>query len=207
MDIKLEHISRRFNKDWIFREIDYFFEEGQSYAILGPNGSGKSTLLQVIAGSLTPSEGKISYIKDGNTLDADLIFKELSIAAPYIELIEEFTLSELLDFHFRFKRYHNLMDKEAVIALLGFERSKDKEIRHFSSGMKQRTKLALSFCSDTPVLLLDEPTSNLDSNGISWYMNLVSAYTSGRTVIVGSNQEYEYSFCRRHIRVTDYKNP
>ena len=206
MNVKLEHIGRRFNREWIFKEVDHSFEQGGSYAILGPNGSGKSTLLQIISGSLTPSEGSITYSVNGTTVDVEDVFGHLSIAAPYIELVEEFTLSELIDFHFRFKPYRDALDKAAVIDILGFNRSRHKAVKYFSSGMKQRTKLALAFCSATPLLMLDEPASNLDSSGIDWYLSLVESYSTGRTLIIGSNQEYEYSFCANLLYISQYKN-
>src|SRR5690606_35336190 len=99
MKIELENIGRRFNREWIFKKVNYTFEQGNSYAVLGANGSGKSTLLQVISGSLSPSEGKISFLNEGKSIDAELIFKHISLAAPYLELIEEFTLTELIRFH------------------------------------------------------------------------------------------------------------
>ncbi|WP_207533544.1 ABC transporter ATP-binding protein [Desertivirga arenae] len=205
MRIELNHIGRRFNREWIFRNLDYVFEQGISYAILGANGSGKSTLLQVVAGNLSPSEGKISYLRQEQQLDEELIYNYLSIASPYLELIEEFTLTELINFHFNFKSYHPDLNTKAVIELLGFEKSKHKPIKYFSSGMKQRTKLALAFCADTPFLLLDEPTANLDNQGIDWYKSFVKHFSSNRLVIICSNQEHEYDFCEQTLNIQDYK--
>jgi ABC-type multidrug transport system ATPase subunit len=205
MKISLEHIGRRFNREWIFRDINYEFESGNSYAILGANGIGKSTLLQVISGSLSSSEGKISYVQAAKTIDQEKIFSHMSIAAPYLELIEEFTLSELIDFHFRFKKYRKGFNREAVIELLGLKNSEFKAIKYFSSGMKQRVKLALAFCSDTAILLLDEPSSNLDQQGFEWYLSLASTLSSERVVIICSNQEQEYSFCMHTVNMADYK--
>jgi ABC-type multidrug transport system ATPase subunit len=205
MKIILEQIGRRFNREWIFRNVNYVFETGTSYAILGPNGSGKSTLLQVISGNLTSSEGVISYSKEDRTIEVEDAFHELSLAAPYLELIEELSLSEHIDFHFQFKKYRNGYNKEELISLLGLNSSEHKAIKNFSSGMKQRVKLALAFCSDTSILLLDEPTSNLDQQGVEWYLSLVQQFSANRLVIVCSNQEQEYAFCNYQIRVTDYK--
>jgi len=205
VDIVLEDIGRRFNRDWIFQHLDYRFSSGRSYAVLGPNGSGKSTLLQVIASSLTPSAGKIRYESDGEAVDVDRLYRELSLSAPYLELIEEFTLTELLNFHFSFKEYRNGFDRDAVIQLMGLSASRNKPVRHFSSGMKQRVKLALACCSDTAVVLLDEPTSNLDRAGMAWYLELIDATRSDRLLIICSNQEREYSFCEEAIEITDYK--
>ncbi len=205
MEITLKNIGRRFNRDWIFRDVNYSFIKGNSYAILGRNGSGKSTLLQLIAGSLTPSEGTIDIFLRGKPCDPDEVYHSLSIAAPYLELIEEFTLSEMIDFHFKFKSYLSGLDKKNILEILDLQKSKNKALKYFSSGMKQRTKLALAICSDTPLLLLDEPASNLDAEAVSWYLDLIQKYTPGRTVIICSNQEYEYSFCQQQIRISDYK--
>lgn len=205
LKIILTNTGRRFNRDWIFKGIDHTFTSGNSYAVLGPNGSGKSTLLQILNGSLSPSTGTITFFKNEQPLDIETVFKHISLAAPYLELIEEFSLQEVIDFHFQFKPYIPGMDKAGLIALLGMQTSKNKLIKYFSSGMKQRLKLALAFCSDTAVLMLDEPTSNLDTQGVDWYLELVKQYAGNRLIIVGSNQEQEYSFCSHRLLITDYK--
>ncbi|HWD88936.1 MAG TPA: ATP-binding cassette domain-containing protein [Mucilaginibacter sp.] len=205
MQIILENIGRRFNRDWIFRGIDYTFDQGDTYAILGPNGSGKSTLLSVLNGSLSPSIGSIKYTNGEMPVEVETVYKQLSLAAPYLELIEEFTLAEMIDLHFKFKTYRNGMDNAAVIGLLNMRASRNKAIRYFSSGMKQRLKLALAFCSDTPMLMLDEPTSNLDKQGVQWYLDLVQQFAKDRLTIICSNQEHEYSFCNHRLDISDYK--
>lgn len=205
MNIILQNIGRRFNREWIFRGIDYTFKGGESYAILGSNGSGKSTLLQVLNGSLSPSAGTIGYELDSKNVTAEEVFVHLSLAAPYLELIEEFTLVEMMDLHFKFKNYKNGMDSKAVIDLLAMDNSTNKLIKYFSSGMKQRLKLALAFCADTPLLMLDEPTSNLDAQGVDWYLSLVERFAKDRLTIVCSNQPHEYGFCAKTLSITDYK--
>jgi len=205
MEITLKNIGRRFNREWIFKGVSYSFKKGRSYAILGRNGSGKSTLLQLIAGNLTPSEGSLDYYLDNKIYDHEKVYQSLSIAAPYLELIEEFTLSEMIDFHFKFKSFIKDLNKEQLIEILDLRSSKNKAIKYFSSGMKQRTKLALAICSDTPLLLLDEPASNLDTQAINWYHNLIKQYSSNRIVIICSNQEHEYFFCNNQIQLADYK--
>ncbi|MFD0795290.1 ATP-binding cassette domain-containing protein [Mucilaginibacter litoreus] len=206
MNITLNKIGRRFNREWIFKNIDYSFHQGESYAILGANGSGKSTLLQVLNGSLTPSAGKITYNDGTAEIEAENIHRHLSLSAPYLEVIEDFSLNEMINFHFKFKLYKAGMDKQAVTDLLNLQGSHNKQIKHFSSGMKQRLKLALAFCSDTPLLMLDEPTSNLDTQGIDWYLSLIEQFSSGRLTIICSNQQHEYGFCKKHISIADYKS-
>lgn len=205
ISISLHQAGRRFNREWIFRGVNYTFSSGNSYAVLGPNGSGKSTLLQLLNASLTPSEGQIAYTFNSTALEPEKVFQHIALAAPYMEVIEEFTLAEMTDFHFKFKSYLPGLDQRAVIDLLGMEASKNKLIKYFSSGMKQRLKLALAFFADTAILMLDEPTSNLDNQGIDWYLSLVQHYAQGRLLIICSNQEHEYSFCNEQLRITDYK--
>ena len=205
MKISLQNIGRRFNREWIFRGIDYSFESGKIYAVLGPNGSGKSTFLQVLNGSLSPSAGNISYFHEDNPVEIDEVYKHLSLAAPYLELIEEFTLSEMVDFHFKFKNYITGVNKNQLIELLAMPGSKNKLIKYFSSGMKQRLKLILAFCADTRMLMLDEPTANLDTEGIDWYLSLVQQFAQNRLTIICSNQAHEYNFCDERLSITDYK--
>jgi len=205
MQIILENLGRRFNRDWIFRNINYTFSQPESYAVLGANGSGKSTLLQILNGSLSPSSGNISFFYQQKKLEVEQVYQHISLAAPYLELIEDFSLSEVIDFHFQFKKYLNGADRNKIIELLQMENSKNKLIRYFSSGMKQRVKLALAFCADTPLLMLDEPTSNLDTQGIDWYLKLIEEFAANRLTIICSNQEHEYSFCQNRLNILDYK--
>jgi ABC-type multidrug transport system ATPase subunit len=205
LEILLEDIGRRFNQEWIFKKINYRFVEGESYAILGPNGSGKSTLLQVLAGSLSPSKGSIQYSHHRKNIEVEKVFTHLALAAPYLELIEEFTLLELLTFHFKFKEMVDGYNITELLHLLQLESSKNKEIRYFSSGMKQRVKLLLAFCTNSPILMLDEPTSNLDNQGVNWYSEMMEKFGKKRLVLVCSNQAHEYEFCDHHFNIVDYK--
>lgn len=204
MNITLQNVGRRFNKEWIFRNLSTEFSSGNSYAVLGPNGSGKSTLLSVLTGSLSPSEGEISF-SDTKEIPVEDIYKYISLAAPYLELVETFTLKEIIDFHFKFKNFAAGVDAKNLIGILGLEKAANKEIKYFSSGMKQRTKLALACCADTPILFLDEPTSNLDVQGISWYRELIENFGKERLTIIGSNQIQEYEFCSVQLQISDYK--
>jgi ABC-type multidrug transport system ATPase subunit len=205
MTIDLKDAGRRFNQEWIFRKFSYQFNSAGKYAILGPNGSGKSTLLSVILGSLSPSEGSVTY-SHHEIIPLEKIYTQLSFAAPYLDLVEEFSLQETIDFHFKFKTFYPGLSAAGLLDILGLSKSQDKALKYFSSGMKQRTKLALACCTDSPLLMLDEPTSNLDKQGIGWYHDLIRDFTADKLVLVGSNQENEYSFCDNLISITDYKD-
>jgi len=222
MKISLTDSGKRFNRDWIFRHFTYTFEEGQSYAITGPNGSGKSTLLQVLSGAMMINEGKIEYgLPDGRrpmessnlktasgqqTVNNDSIYRQVSICAPYLEVVEEMTLREFLDFHLDFKPFLTGITTEKIISILGLEKAAGKQIRYYSSGMKQRVKLGQAVFSDTAIVLLDEPCTNLDTAGIELYHQLISDYRKDRLVVVSSNDEVEYKFCNTRININDYKS-
>ncbi len=206
MQLTLDKIGKRFQKEWIFRNVCLSFFSGKSYAITGNNGSGKSTLLQVIAGIIPSSEGTISLSVDGKNIAGENLYSFLSIATPYMELIEELTLSELVDFHIGFKPL--TCSKEVFIdQLLGLEHAKGKEIRNYSSGMKQKVKLGLALFSKSQLILLDEPTSNLDLQNIEWYNNHLKAVSAqkDKLIIICSNIVQEYDFCDEIISVNDYK--
>jgi ABC-type multidrug transport system ATPase subunit len=204
MHITLNNTGKRFNLEWIFRHVDFEFFSGKSYAIVGANGSGKSTLLQVIAGALMHSEGNIVYTDDNQKPIAnDLIFEQMSIAAPYLELIEEMTATEFLSFHQTFKTFIKPIPE--ILKEIGLAESANKQIRYFSSGMKQRLKLGQAFFSNTSILLLDEPTTNLDEVGIQLYLRLIKDYAEKRLLIICSNDEAEYGFCDEKIIVEKYK--
>lgn len=204
MQIDLINCGRRYNQDWIFRNFNFSFKSGERYAILGPNGSGKSTLLNVLLNGISPSEGTIQY-NHPDPIAEDQIYKYISFTAPYIELIEEFTLAETLTFHFQFKSCHPAIDAAGIIDELKLSRSLDKPLKYFSSGMKQRTKLILAFCSDTPILLLDEPTSNLDTQGIDWYQSLAERFVGDRLFVVASNEQREIEMCPEIVNILDIK--
>jgi ABC-type multidrug transport system ATPase subunit len=199
--------GKRFNREWIFRNADLEFNSSISYAITGPNGSGKSTLLQCIGGMLQLSEGKIQYEDHGKAsqLKEEEVYKQISFCAPYLDVIEEMTLAEFLQFHNQFKSFINNFSIDHIVEEIGLNTAINKQIRFYSSGMKQRVKLAQAIFSDCSIVLLDEPCSNLDVKGIELYHSLVENYCKERLVIVCSNDEVEYSFTTERISVLDYK--
>jgi len=202
MKITLQNLGKRYNREWIFRHIEYEFIVGKKYAITGSNGSGKSTLLQVIAGSLMHNEGSVE-MHNGQLLPNEQHYQHISIATPYLELIEEMTALEMLSFHSTFKQL--ILPAAEILQIVNLQASANKQIRYYSSGMKQRLKLALAFFSKTPILLLDEPTTNLDEDGIALYHQLIKNYTTNKLVIVCSNDKQEYSFCEEVLEVGRYK--
>lgn len=205
MILSLNNVGKRYNFEWIFRNFSAQLESGKRYAVLGPNGSGKSTLLQIIAGNLAHTEGEITFRDTTEVLNAADCYRYLSLSAPYLELVEEFTLKESLAFHQKFKPFIKGFSLEEIAETVHLGTAFKKQIRYYSSGMKQRAKLAQAFFSDTPILLLDEPCTNLDKAGVRLYRSLLEQYTKDKLVMISSNSPMEYEGSHELIQITDFK--
>jgi ABC-type multidrug transport system ATPase subunit len=205
MNIIATDLGKRFNREWIFHSLSFRFESGKTYALVGSNGSGKSTLLQVLTGQMPASEGSLAYESPSGKVSSSDFFRSISIAAPYMDLIDEFTLAEMVNFHFRFKQIRGLTTEAEVMDRIGLAGARNKIISNFSSGMRQRLKLGLAFYSQSDVLFLDEPTTNLDKNSTEWYWQNLTPLLGHALIIIASNQEGEYPSTAEKIDVLRYK--
>ncbi len=203
--IQVQNASKRFHREWIFKNLNLELSKGDSIAITGGNGSGKSTLLKCLSGAIPLTSGAIQYQSGATQIVEEQWFRSLALATPYLELPEEFTLSEVLSFHFQFKNPLQQRSNAEILEILGLEKHKSKAISQFSSGMKQRVKLALAIFSEVPFLLLDEPTTNLDKQGVTWYLDLIQQFSQDRIVMICSNDPREYDFCEKKIAMEDFK--
>jgi|SRR6185312_11355535 len=202
MNIQLINAGKKYGPHWIFRRFSIEFSEGKKYVILGPNGSGKSTLLKIVSGGSTLSEGTIEYFLNQKKIKAEEVFRYVSVAAPWLDIPEEYSLEELLVFHTQFKKLVNNITVKDAMKIIGLEHTGEKLYRAFSSGMKQRVKLALAILTDAPLLLLDEPITALDNKAIEWYKAMINTYAKDKTVVVFSNsREEEYAFCSEQIEI------
>jgi len=161
--------------------------------------------MRVLSGHLSLSRGEIRFEEQGRVLEVDAVYRRVSMAAPYIELIEELSLGELLRFHERLRPFRENLDATRLVELLHLRTARHKPLRQYSSGMKQRVRLALAICTDASLLLLDEPTTNLDAEGVRWFADLLEAHSAERTVIVASNVEQDLQLCTHRLSVLDYK--
>lgn len=205
MKISVNQVSKKFLNHVIFKNVSLAFEAPGNYALLGANGSGKSTLLRIIGGMQMPTKGAVEFQKEGQIISENKIFEHISFCAPGMELLEEMTLEELLQFHFNFKKLINGLDIPQLLEILGLSSFRNTQIANFSSGMKQRVKLAQAIFSQSPILLLDEPCSNLDLAGVQQYQDWMRKFSHNKLVIVASNDEREYKFCQHHISLASYK--
>ena len=209
LEIEINNLGKRFSREWIFRGLTINIENAGKFVITGANGSGKSTLLQMIAGYVLPTEGEVKWkLQTGEIINADSIYKSISIASPMLELIEEFTPVEIIKHQRMFKKFQHHFSENELLDIAPLSQHKNKTIKYFSSGMKQRLKLMLAVIADAPLLLLDEPIINLDKVGVEWYKNLIFNYANHKTIIVCSNKlTDEYEFCTKEISIDEYKIP
>ncbi len=201
LQIVCDNVSKNFSNQKIITDFSYTFQSEQTYAVLGANGVGKSTLMKIIAGYLNTSSGNVKLLNSEKLIPTDKHYKFISLAAPYLELIEEFTLDEMIDFHLKFKKFKPFFLETDIPRVLLNTKQKKKPISTFSSGMKQRLKLLLAIFTDAPIVLLDEPTTNLDAEGIEWFHKMIEKFvlpTDG-ILIVASNTETDYFFCKNRI--------
>lgn len=203
MSILLENIGKKYNRNWLFRNVNFEFLDGQSYAITGHNGSGKSTLIKMLLGYIMPTEGQLCWNFPGNTAP-EMLFRKVSFCAPYTDLPEEFTLYEVLQWYFGFKTLKQGLVLQDLIEIGRFRKDRDKPVGQFSSGMKQRLKLLLALHTEVPLLLLDEPASNLDSFNTDWYLEHVQSAVGSKIIIIASNEPKEYSFCNHILNLTNF---
>jgi ABC-type multidrug transport system ATPase subunit len=203
--IEVNALAKRFNREWIFRKLNFTFLPRRTYAVTGPNGSGKSTLLQVLWGQTPPSQGTLVYKEPDVEIPVEEIFPRLAVATPYMDLIDEFTLEEQVNFHFKLRKVRGSLNTDAVINRMNLPAAKNKQIGNFSSGMRQRVKLGLAFCTEADLVFLDEPGTNLDKTAFQWYLDELQKVQSSALVIIASNDPAEYVTAHESLNILDFK--
>jgi len=203
MKLELGEIGKRYKFHWIFRNVNFQIKAGDVLTVKGPNGSGKSTLLKVISGFLSPSEGEVVYTKEDHRIDD--FYKNISYAAPYVDLVNQMTLSEFLNFHQKFKAFKAGMSAPGVIDILELKTARDRRLIEFSSGMLQRVRLGVAILSQSDLCILDEPSTNLDQKGFEWYVDLLRNFRQNAAVVIASNEEKDFIDATQSINILDYK--
>lgn len=204
MQIELNKISKRYGYQWILRDLDLNIPSGSVLGVNGLNGSGKSTLVKILSGFLSPSEGKITHTLNNRPIRIADVYKSVSWVAPYLTLTDNYTIEEMYNLQAKFKPMKSESFQE-FIEVIDLEAHQNKYIKDFSSGMQQRLQLGLAILSETPLLLLDEPTSYLDSNAIAWYHSLLTKHIHSRTVVIASNDLGDLAECNKSIDVSAFK--
>ncbi len=200
--IEVCHIYKNFQQHWVIRDWSQIFTMGHTYAIIGENGSGKTTLLEMIAGFVVPTKGNIRYNHQNVNISVDSIYQFIAYCSPTMQLIEEMTAIEFLHFHHIFKPFTTSLTPNTILKKIQLDRFPHKKISQFSSGMKQRLKLAQAIFSSAPILIMDEPCTNLDEQNIHLYHSWIKEYTAHKIIIIASNNPIEYNFCNHILSIS-----
>ncbi len=195
LHILLEEVSKRFGREWILRQFSGAYHSGQVYGIRGRNGSGKSTLLRILAGQLSPSRGRIGWQVGGRQVPVAEVYRLVSWTGPYLEMVEELTVAELLTFHFTLKRTLHGLTVNDLLDRIELMPYRNRRVSECSSGMRQRVLLATALYADTPLLLLDEPTVTLDQEAAGWFERELRRYCIGRLTVIASNDPRDLTAC------------
>lgn len=204
MKILAEHVAKKFRQELVIKQFNYTFHSGNSYALTGPNGSGKSTLLKLLSQFSLPTSGHIHYHQQDAPISSDDAFQYVAFVAPYTDLIEEFSPSELIEFLRKSTFLPNHFNIEAFEEFSELRTSRSKIIKNFSSGMRQKVKLSLAMASQRPILFLDEPTSNLDETAKAWFEKKLKTQQE-KLIILASNEPEEIKQCTHTLSILDYK--
>lgn len=194
-------LTKDFNRRSIFRQLAFSLTVGDSLAITGKNGSGKSTLSKILAGVLSPSQGTVEYFLDGVRIQEEQMKDTVGFVSPYLNLYEEFSAVEnlkiLSQIRSNKKRFEERADE--LIRMVGLWPRRDDPVGIYSSGMKQRLKYAFALLHEPQILILDEPTSNLDEEGMELVKEVVRRQKKNGILIVATNDSLEAKWCKKKI--------
>ncbi|TAK63966.1 MAG: ABC transporter ATP-binding protein, partial [Bacteroidetes bacterium] len=203
----VQQLSKTFNRKLIFSNVTFNLKESGSLIIGGKNGSGKSTLLKILIGVLTQSKGAIAISVHGKAVKREEQFKYCGFVSPYLQMYDEFTALENL--HFVKKIRGVQASDEFILSLLervNLSAAKNQLVRTYSSGMKQRLKYAFGLLHQPPILMLDEPTANLDSEGKATVHAIVEEQKQKGILIVATNEPDEIKWGDTIINLDEFKN-
>lgn len=203
LTLSVNRVFKDFNRRSVLRDISFSVSPGESLAITGKNGSGKSTLVKILSGVLSPTRGTIQFTSNGKALDEDEVRPRIGMVSPYLQMYDEFTAFENLELlsKIRDEGVPQRDRMEALFRQFNLWQRKDDMVRTFSSGMKQRLKYIIALTHGPGLLLLDEPTANLDDEGTSAVRDIVAEQEKSALLVVATNEEHEAAWCKKRIHL------
>lgn len=201
-------ITKKYNGKVIFKNVNINLTEKSSLVITGRNGSGKSTLLKVISRLIRLDKGSIELKINNEKIPAEKYFSKIGFFSPYINLYDELTGWENLDFFYDLKVAGKNNKNEKIKYLLekvGLFNRRNDLIRNYSSGMRQRLKLAFSVLNSPQLLLMDEPRTNLDEEGISVIYSIAEEQKERGILILATNEAEDTALCSSSLNIENYK--
>lgn len=206
-ELTISGVEKKFINKVIFRNVSFNLKNGDSLALTGRNGSGKSTLIKIIAGLIAPTKGNCFAFVNDKKIDREHIYKYTGFVAPYLNLYDELSAYENLEFFTVMKSGGRKADKNYIHSLLervNLYSRKNDFVKDFSSGMKQRLKLAFSIINSPPVLLMDEPRTNLDKYGIDIAYGIIEEHLKEGILILATNEKEDTGICAQSLNIEDY---
>ena len=203
--LTLQNLTKSFGRRLIFKEINYEFKSGLVFGLAGKNGSGKSTLAKILSGIISPTSGKVVHKLNNKVIEPDNLHNHLGFVSPYLVLYDEFSAEENF---IHFSRIRGMkVDNERIKSLLNdfglYDRRNDL-LKTYSSGMKQRIKTIFALLHSPELLILDEPTSNLDISGKEKIYETIKKQSENRLIIIASNEESDLNQCSEIIYIEKY---
>lgn len=203
IDLKVTSLYKHFGKKNVLSDLN-FSSKSSIIGIAGVNGSGKSTLLRCLSGLLKANRGEIVWRLNDKTLTKSELRNHSGYAAPYVELYEELTVNENLNFILKLRSVENKngsLTEETLIKVNALELS-DQFYGDLSTGQRQRIKLVSALLHKPNILFLDEPGSNLDAGGRDLIEKIVNKYREpNHMVVLASNLEQELQLCDQIIEL------
>ena len=203
ISITASEVSKEFDRRLIFKDISFSLSSPASLSITGKNGAGKSTLSKFIAGVLSPTHGTVTYSDHEKQMGIEEFKHQIGFVSPYLNLYDEFTALENLQILSRIRALSQVNGEriKELLALVGLWNRRDDMVGTFSSGMKQRLKYAFALLHNPAVLILDEPTSNLDSEGIEVIKKIILQQQKTNILVIATNNKEEASWCAQQVQV------
>jgi heme exporter protein A len=195
--LDVEGLAMRFGRRRLFEGLSFTVRPGVPLAVVGPNGSGKSTLLKILAGVLAPAAGRVGLRVGGAEVPEAERPHRVGLVAPYLQLYDPLTARENLSFLARARRLPEARVGE-VLEQVGLGGRADEAVATFSTGMRQRLRVAAARLHDPPLLLLDEPSATLDAAGRELVRGLLDP---ARLVVLATNDPAEAAWCADVLEV------
>ncbi|MBX7042872.1 MAG: ABC transporter ATP-binding protein [Ignavibacteria bacterium] len=207
LSIHTKDLTKKYSGKTIFKNISFELSSGDSAVIVGRNGSGKSTLMKIIAGIISPSSGTMSFMNNGNKVEFHDVKRKLGFVSPYLNLYDELSAIENLRL-FSGLKSDSAAGDEGLVSLLeltGLADRRNDEVKTYSSGMKQKLKIAFAMLNEPELLMLDEPRSNLDKSGIETMERIAEMQKGKGILIIATNDEDDLKLCSKRINIEEHK--
>jgi heme exporter protein A len=204
--LKIDSVSKVFGRRLIFKDISIEYNHCGIFGIAGPNGSGKSTLMKIIAGLLSSSHGKVYHSANSKKISPEKLHNYIGFVSPYLILYDEFSAEENIYFLSKIRGIDfNKNKSDFLFNELNLCDRKNDLLKTYSSGMKQRMKFILALIHTPQLLILDEPSSNLDDKGKEKINELIKEKSKSNIILIASNEEHDLSLCSSILELNKYK--